>query len=727
MQVLEAETQWCNRAELYIGIMKEATWKDMHATGSPIVLWDYCMERRALIFQVTAKKLFQLNGTNPHTATFGTEADISHICNFGWYEWVYYRTQSAQFPFQKECLGRCLGPTKNEGNIMAQWILKENGKVVPRRTLRRLTPAELAPSNEVEIDKRSNFTTLICAALGDSISLPQAPLPELRENLWDLEPYSDNSEVPLDIPEADFVDATGKPLLQQSFTDTLINTEVLLTAGDSAAIAKVMRRCVDDEGKVMGNYDLNPLLNMMMYECEFGDGTTKAYAANTIASNIYQESDADGYSNLLLYHIIDHKRSGDATSMEDKYFKTANGTKRMRQTTKGWKLLVQWHGNSRQWIDLKILKESNPVQVAEYATSRDIHEYPAFAWWVPYVLRKRDVIVSAVHSRVRKCSHKYGIELPTSVRDAIDLDRKNGNTFWADALTKEMGNVCVAFEILGPNEKPPVGWFKASGHIVFDVKMDFTRKARWVKDGHKTPDSATPSVAGVVSRESIRITLIYAALMGLPVIGADIRNAYLQAPSSEKHYIICGPEFGIENEGCVGIIRRALYGGKVAGRDFWHHLRDCMGHLGFSSSRGDPDVWMRLSKRTSTGEAYYEYVLLYVDDVLVISERAEKVLRTEIGQHFVLWEESIGKPTNYLGGKLREVTLDNGTMAWAFGSCQYVQSAVNNVEEYLASKGEKLPYKAPTPLSSGYRPEIDVSPELGGEEASYFHSLIGVL
>ncbi len=66
-------------------------------------------------------------------------------------------------------------------------------------------------------------------------------------------------------------------------------------------------------------------------------------------------------------------------------------------------------------------------------------------------------------------------------------------------------------------------------------------------------------------------------------------------------------------------------------------------------------------------------------------------------------------------------------MAWAFGSCQYVQAAVKNVEDCLTSKGEKLPYKAPTPLSSGYRPEIDVSPELDGEEASYFHSLIGVL
>ena len=74
-----------------------------------------------------------------------------------------------------------------------------------------------------------------------------------------------------------------------------------------------------------------------------------------------------------------------------------------------------------------------------------------------------------------------------------------------------------------------------------------------------------------------------------------------------------------------------------------------MGHLGFSSSRVDPDVWMRLSKR-STGEEYYEYVLLYVDDVLVISERAEQVLRQELGQHFVLCEESIGKPSNYLGG-----------------------------------------------------------------------------
>jgi hypothetical protein len=90
LRVLEAETQWANRAELYVGLMKEATKKDMRASGSPLVLWDDCMGQQALMFQVTAKKLFQLNGTNPHTATFGTEADISHLCIFGRYDWVYY-------------------------------------------------------------------------------------------------------------------------------------------------------------------------------------------------------------------------------------------------------------------------------------------------------------------------------------------------------------------------------------------------------------------------------------------------------------------------------------------------------------------------------------------------------------------------------------------------------------------------------------------------------------
>ena len=70
----------------------------------------------------------------------------------------------------------------------------------------------------------------------------------------------------------------------------------------------------------------------------------------------------------------------------------------------------------------------------------------------------------------------------------------------------------------------------------------------------------------------------------------DIQNAYLQAPSSEKHYVVCGPEFGLENVGKYAIIVRALYGGKSAGADYWRHVRSAMEEMGFTSCKADPDV-----------------------------------------------------------------------------------------------------------------------------------------
>ena len=52
----------------------------------------------------------------------------------------------------------------------------------------------------------------------------------------------------------------------------------------------------------------------------------------------------------------------------------------------------------------------------------------------------------------------------------------------------------------------------------------------------------------------LRIAFTYAALNGLSVFGTDIQDTYLQAPTSEKHYIICGEEYGLENMGNRAII-----------------------------------------------------------------------------------------------------------------------------------------------------------------------------
>ena len=58
-------------------------------------------------------------------------------------------------------------------------------------------------------------------------------------------------------------------------------------------------------------------------------------------------------------------------------------------------------------------------------------------------------------------------------------------------------------------------------------------------------------------------------------------------------HIICNDDFGIENRGKIALIRRALYGGKLVGHDYWIHMRACMKEIGFTSCQGDPDIWLR--------------------------------------------------------------------------------------------------------------------------------------
>ena len=122
LNLLEQVAQWANCAELYVGLVKEAVRKDICISHSPLVIWDYAAERGADITSLKARYLFQLQGSNPHTATFGEEGDISHLCQFAWYEWVYFYDDSsaARFPFLKAMLGRVLGPAKNKGNDMTQ-------------------------------------------------------------------------------------------------------------------------------------------------------------------------------------------------------------------------------------------------------------------------------------------------------------------------------------------------------------------------------------------------------------------------------------------------------------------------------------------------------------------------------------------------------------------------------------------------------------------------------
>jgi hypothetical protein len=267
-----------------------------------------------------------------------------------------------------------------------------------------------------------------------------------------------------------------------------------------------------------------------------------------IAESLYSQVDADGREFILMKEIVDHRSDGSAVLVDDAYYVDPNGRTTRRMTTKGWKLLDEWKDSTTDWLPLKDLKESYPVQVAEYAVANKIAEQPAFAWWVPYILRKRERIIQKVKTRYWERTHKYGVELPKSVKQALAIDRNTGTSFWKDAIEKEMKNVLPAFEFRDNDVMPP-GFKKIDCHMVFDVKLDLVRKARFIAGGHQTDPPKESVYSSIVSRNSVHLAFLIAALNDLEILSADVQNAYLNAPTKEKIYMIAGPEFGQGKEG----------------------------------------------------------------------------------------------------------------------------------------------------------------------------------
>lgn len=116
-----------------------------------------------------------------------------------------------------------------------------------------------------------------------------------------------------------------------------------------------------------------------MYQVEFADGNVKEYAANLIAEAIFSQVDDEGRDFRLFDEIIDHEKDASALRRDDSFITSSNGNVHQRKSTKGWKLLVQWRNGSSTWLHLRALKESHPVQVAEYTINNKLETEPAFA------------------------------------------------------------------------------------------------------------------------------------------------------------------------------------------------------------------------------------------------------------------------------------------------------------------------------------------------------------
>jgi hypothetical protein len=141
------------------------------------------------------------------------------------------------------------------------------------------------------------------------------------------------------------------------------------------------------------------------------------------------------------------------------------------------------------------------------------------------VLRQRDRMVASIKVRHHKKDHKFGLELPRTVKRALEIDRETGTDFWAKAIEKEMKHVRPAFEILVAGAKAPLMSKRIPCHMVFDIKIDFTRKSRFVAGGHVTEAPTSLTYSSVVARDSVRLSFLIAALNDMDLLAADIGNA----------------------------------------------------------------------------------------------------------------------------------------------------------------------------------------------------------
>ena len=547
---IESYSPHSNYAENTVKLVKFSTVKLMEGRGIPIELWDYVVVYASMLNNVKFHPVHRLEGRTPFEYVHGRTPDISAFIDFGMYDFVWFIVSpKPKFPEPRRVIGRFMGPSKTLIQDLSFKILTKSGRIIVTSSVLPLTELDL--ENPTVIDMKKDFSEAISKHFTSRVEVSRM-----------LEVASEETLQPAVISQiriGSISSVSAEADAPKTFESGWENARVTIDRGDGKRQGIVRNKKRDSDGEIIGSYDSNPILDTTVYHVDFDDGISEEIAANVIVENLYQQYDPDGRRFLELDEIIDHYQS-----------KALSPSSPRMKSTSGSFLLVRWKDGSVDMVQLRDIKESYPKEVAEYAVKHNLVELPAYKWWVPYTLRRAKRIISKIRSRNIRME-KFGIRIPRNVEEAYRLDQESNTNYWALAIEKEMRNVNIAFNILGPGAKVPVGYQKISCHLVFDIKIDGTRKARFVAGGHLTETPSTITYSSVVSRDSIRILLVIAALNGLELSACDIVNAYLTSLPREKVFFIAGKEFR-EQEGRVVVVVRALYGLKSSGAAFRNKL-----------------------------------------------------------------------------------------------------------------------------------------------------------
>ena len=184
--------------------------------------------------------------------------------------------------------------------------------------------------------------------------------------------------------------------------------------------------------------------------------------------------------------------------------------------------LVEWNNinKTQSWVNFFALSLNDQTPIIAFSRKSNVLHKLQFRHLVKYCKSKREVKISRVQKVLKgpTCvKYKFGIQVPKGIKNAIDLDRKNGNYLWEETIKTELKQLIdyQTFIVLDSEENIPIGYQKLPYHMVFDVKYDLRHKARLVAGGNWTIYDKEDIYSGVFLMNTVRIELFLGELYGL--------------------------------------------------------------------------------------------------------------------------------------------------------------------------------------------------------------------
>ena len=546
----------------------------------------------------------------------------------------------------------------------------------------------------------------------DDPPLKDTPLVETVDDDEDLAPHQrepdrkpgdpNPDEVPRDFTLEDL--SAANPVQPSLPPEEMIDRTFLMPeeSDGSRYRAKILERVQASQEELAKNPDL------IKFKCRVNDQYDEIVAYNDIVDFIEQDQTWDGLWKFK--EILEHEgplKKGDARYKGARY-----------------NVRVEWETGEKSWeplttADKKGVYDTDRVTVAIYARKHGLLDTPG--WKLPgmkKIAKTQQRIIrianqAKLHSFRTKPVYMYGFLVPKTYDQAMEFDKQNGNTKWRDCTDLELKQVddYDTFEDKGPDWKPTAGYKKITVHLVYAVKHDGRHKARLVAGGHLTATPVDSVYSSVVSLRGIRMLTFLAEHNDLELWATDIGNAYLESFTKEKVYIKAGAEFG-DREGHYLVIVKALYGLKSSGLRWHERFADVLRSMDFFPSRAEPDIWMR-----DKGD-HYEYIAVYVDDLLIVSKKAQELIDAFTNDHkFKL--KGTGPVSFHLGCDF--FRDEDGVLCYAPRKC--IIKCLDNYKRIFGTN----PKQASSPLVKGDHPELDTSPLLDLEKIKIYQSLIGGL